>query len=90
MTEINRSEKRMNMLPTLNGDASQNFSYGRSVDPFTNLIDIQQNAKSTNFSLSSGVILFNGLQLQNSLKQSNLDYMAGRSAPRQKSKMIFH
>ena len=77
LSELNKSDRKLNMFPTLNGDASQNFSYGRSVDPYTNLY-IQQNTQSTNFSLSSGVILFNGLQLLNSLKQSNLDCMASR------------
>ena len=66
-----------NLLPTLNANASQNYSTGRNIDPFTNQF-VQSTVKSNNFSLSSNVTIFQGFQLQNSLQQSRYNYMASK------------
>lgn len=65
------------LLPNVNGNANHNYGYGRYLDPFTNQF-IDQRNQTNNFSLSSNVILFNGLQLQNTLRQSQLNYVSGR------------
>jgi len=62
-------------LPTLNGNVSHFYDYGRTIDPFTNTFATNR-VVSENFSLSSSVTLFAGFQLQNTLKQSRLDYLS--------------
>lgn len=65
-------------FPTLNASGSGSFNWGRSVDPFSYTFTNAE-IKSINPSLSSSVTLFNGFQLQNTLKQSKLNFMAGQS-----------
>ncbi len=62
-------------LPNLNGSISHFYDYGRTIDPFTNTFATNR-VVSDNFSLSSSVTLFAGFQLQNTLKQSRLDYLS--------------
>lgn len=62
-------------LPNLNGSASQNWSWGRSASPVDNTYsDI--NSGSTQFSLSTNVPLFTGLQLPNQYALSQLNLKA--------------
>ena len=75
--KINVNQSTMNLFPNLNGFASNNYYYGRSIDPNTNAFTTDQ-VRSNSFSLSSNVSLFEGFQLQNTLKQSKLNYMASR------------
>lgn len=75
--KINMRQARLNLLPDLNGSAAQTFSQGRSIDPYSNS-PVTQGVSSSNFSLSSGVILFNGLSLQNTIRQNSLAYQASK------------
>jgi outer membrane protein len=75
--KINANQAKLNLLPDLTGAASQTFSQGRSIDPYSNS-PVTQGVSSSNFSLSSGVILFNGLSLQNSIKQNSFSYQASK------------
>ena len=65
-------------FPTLNASGSGSFNWGRSVDPFSYTFTNAE-IKSINPSLSSNVTIFNGFQLQNTLKQSKLNFMAGQN-----------
>ncbi|CAN5562438.1 TolC family protein [soil metagenome] len=65
------------LFPSLNGFASDNFYYGRSIDPYTNQFT-QNQVQSSSFSLSSSLSLFEGFTLMNSLKQSKLNYMSSK------------
>ncbi|TAH42790.1 MAG: TolC family protein [Bacteroidetes bacterium] len=79
-TELNKeykSQSLANLFPSLNGSASQNYFYGRSIDPFTNSFTTSQ-VRSNSFSLGSSVSLFEGFQLQNSLRQSQLNYLSSQ------------
>jgi outer membrane protein len=79
--ELNRFQVQQNtaaMFPSLNGSATQNYFFGRSIDPYTNVYTDQQ-VRSNSFSLSSNLTLFEGFQLQNSLKQSRLNYLSGQN-----------
>src|SRR6185369_4941548 len=64
-------------FPSLNGNAGQSYYYGRSIDPTTNQFTNNE-VRSNNFSLSSGIPLFEGFQLQNTLKQSKLNYLSSQ------------
>jgi outer membrane protein len=75
--EINWKQARLNRLPNLNGSASSGIQQGRSIDPFTNA-PITQNVTFSSYGLTSGVTLFSGLSLQNSVKQTALLYEASK------------
>ncbi|NNF02662.1 MAG: TolC family protein [Bacteroidia bacterium] len=71
----NKDQAMAGLFPSLNGNAGQNYLYGRSIDPVTNAFTTTQ-IRSNNFSLSSRVILFDGFQIQNTLRQSKLNYLS--------------
>jgi outer membrane protein len=66
------------LFPTLNASGNGSFNWGRSVDPFSYTFTNAE-IKSINPSLSSNITIFNGFQLQNTLKQSKLNFMAGQN-----------
>ncbi len=74
---VNKDEAIGGMLPTLNAGANHNYYFGRSVDPTTYQFTTSQ-IRSNNFSLTSSLVLFEGFRLQNSLKQSNLNYLSSK------------
>jgi len=74
---VNLKQAKANLLPDLSGTFNHGISQGRSIDPFTNGY-INQKLTSANYSLSSGVILFNGFQLQNLIRQNGLTYEADK------------
>ena len=78
LNELNVIQNKYALLPSLNASAGRNWNFGRTIDPYTNLFTTQQVA-SDNLSLSSNVTLFSGFQLRNTLKQSQLDYLAGQA-----------
>ncbi len=78
VSELSVMQNKYALLPSLNASGSRNWNFGRTIDPFTNLFTTQQ-VQSDNLSLNSNVTLFSGFQLVNTLKQSQLDYMAGLS-----------
>lgn len=75
LSKINYMQSKAAFLPTLNGSASHNYNFGRSVDQVSYTYTTQQ-IQSNNFSLNSGITLFSGFQLMNQLKQSKLDFQA--------------
>ncbi len=79
-SELSKSyyiQSQANLLPTLNGSASHNYNFGRSVDQVSYTYTTQQ-IQSNNFSLSTGLTLFSGFRLMNQLQQSRLDYIASQ------------
>ena len=77
LAHLSVTQNLANLFPTVNGSVSHNYNFGRSIDPFSNSFTTQQ-IRSNNLSLSSNVTLFDGFQLQNTLSQSKLNYLAGR------------
>jgi outer membrane protein len=75
--EANWKQSKLNMFPDLNGSAGHSYNQGRSIDPFTNS-PVTQSFNSSNYSISSGVVLFNGLAIQNNIKQNSLAYQASK------------
>ena len=76
-SRINWNQARLNMLPDLNGSAASGSNQGRSIDPFTNGY-INQQVSYASYGLGSGVVLFNGLSMQNTVKQNALAYEASK------------
>lgn len=62
-------------LPNLNGTVGQNWSWGRSASPVDNTYS-DMNSGSSNFSLSTNVPLFTGLEIQNQYALSKLNLKA--------------
>lgn len=78
IAEVNMNQSRFALMPTLNSSAGRNWNYGFNIDPYTNDITNKE-VFSDNLSLNSGLTLFNGFQLRNSLQQSKLEYLASQS-----------
>lgn len=74
-TSIDVKTSKAAMLPNLNASFTENFNYGRNIDPVTNAYIIN-NTQSSNMGLNSSVILFNGFQLLNNLKLAQINYAA--------------
>ena len=66
-----------NLLPQINATLSQGINYGRSISNVNNGYVDQQNS-SGNYGINANLLLFNGLQLQNAIKQNALFYDASR------------
>ena len=74
-SQLNLNRNRAAQLPSLNANASHNYNFGRSVDPFTNQFTTEA-IRANNFSVSSSVNLFSGFQTRNSIKQSQQEQQA--------------
>jgi outer membrane protein len=72
---VNLSQARANLLPDLNGNFGYGFNQGRNVDPLTNSY-INQQLASSNIGLNSGIVLFNGMRLQNLITQNRFSQQA--------------
>jgi outer membrane protein len=75
--ELDYNQSRWNMLPTLNLGTTVGYNWGRSIDPVTYQYTTQQ-LNSINPQATSNVTLFNGLRLQNNLKQNQRNYYASQ------------
>lgn len=69
-TEVDFRQSKLSTLPNLNANLSYGYNWGRSVDPVTYQYTTQE-LNSINPGLSSSVTLFNGLRIQNTIKQTS-------------------
>lgn len=74
---LNRKQARANMLPDAAAGITHGTNRGRSIDPFTNTY-VNQAINYANYGINSGVVLFNGMSLQNTIKQNVYAYNASR------------
>ena len=65
------------LLPTVNGSSAFNYNLGRIIDPSTNTYS-NTHATTSNYSLTGRLNIFNGLQTQNSIRQSQALYQANK------------
>ncbi len=80
-------QSKDNLLPQINGSVAQQFNYGRSISNLNNsYVDVQNGAG--NYALSANLLLFNGLSLQNAIKQNALSYNASKMDLQQQGKII--
>jgi len=73
----NLSGVRASQLPSLNANALHGINTGRTIDPFTNTFAVE-NVRTNNFGMSTGLTLFSGFQIRNSIEQSRHDLEASR------------
>lgn len=75
LSEMDLQQSRWNRFPSLNGATSQNFSFGRSLDQSTYQYN-NRSASTNNFSLNTGMVLFNGGLLKHAIQQNELNVEA--------------
>jgi outer membrane protein len=81
--EVNLKQAKLNLLPDLNASASHGINTGRSIDPFTNTY-LNQNSNYASYGLNSNTTLFNGMALQNVIRQNKLTYEASKMTLQQR------
>jgi outer membrane protein len=73
--EVNKMTSKAAMFPSLNASVSNGYNWGRSINPVTNTFTTQQ-IRSLSPNANTSVTLFNGLRIQNQIKQANKDFAA--------------
>ena len=73
--KIDQKQAKHARMPNLNFSSSLNSNFGLATDPITNT-NVTQNFVSNGLQLSSGVTVFNGFRISNSIKQTTLDALA--------------
>jgi outer membrane protein len=68
---------KFRLLPSFAGSASQNYSWGRSLDQTTYRYTEDQRILSNNFYLGGSMNIFNGLQNYNTIKKYQYELLAG-------------
>lgn len=77
-SKINLTESEQARYPNLSGSTGLNWNFGRTIDPTTNEF-LTETFFSNNFGLNTGVVLFNGSRIKNSIKQNKLTLEAAKS-----------
>ena len=72
--EISYNQAKANRLPNLNASLGQNFNFGRSLAADNTYQN--SNSQNTSFSLSSGVTLFNGFRMKNTIEARQAELLA--------------
>jgi outer membrane protein len=73
----NYTASKANLLPSVNGAASNTYDYGRTIDQFTNTFANSQ-VLSDNFYVSANLTIFGGFQNLNNIKQNQTAYEASK------------
>jgi outer membrane protein len=76
-TRYDLDQSYANLFPNLNAEGQHGYSFGRSVDPFTNEFSTERIMRQ-NAGLSSSVVLFAGFQNMNYLRRNMLRNTAVR------------
>ncbi|MEW6468262.1 MAG: TolC family protein [Bacteroidota bacterium] len=77
LAQINLLQSKGNTLPSINGNISHMYNFGRTIDPFTNQFATDK-VLSDNFSVSGSITLFSGFQNYNTILESNYAYLAAK------------
>jgi outer membrane protein len=72
---INLEQSKADLFPTLNAGGGYSYNVGRSINPFTNIIE-DQDISSQNYFLGSNVDLFAGFRKQNAIKRNKAELNA--------------
>jgi outer membrane protein len=76
-SQINYQQSKEALFPSLSGFGGYNFNFGRNINPVNNTY-VQTNVQSSQFGISSQLILFNGLQNTNTIKLNQLNTEASK------------
>lgn len=80
--EVNMKQARANLLPDLNASMDHGINTGRSIDPFTNGY-VNQSINYASYGANTGIVVFNGMNLHNQVKQYSYAYDASRMEQQQ-------
>ncbi len=69
-------QSKLNLLPTINGQASHDYSFGRALDQNTYTF-YNQTVQSDYFYLGGRTTVFNGLQNYNTIQRNKYELLAG-------------
>lgn len=64
----NLRQSQATRFPSLNAGASHSYNWGRTLDPVTNEF-VTDRVQTNNFNVSSGLTLFSGFQIRNSIER---------------------
>ncbi|HEY0741456.1 MAG TPA: TolC family protein [Chryseosolibacter sp.] len=73
--EVTRLQSKAAMLPSVNASVSNGYNWGRSINPVTNEFTTQE-IRSLSPNANAQLTVFNGLRIQNTIRQSNKDFQA--------------
>lgn len=71
------SQSKANLLPDVNAAVTHGINQGRSIDPFTNAY-VDQEIKYGAYGVGASLLLFNGLNLQQTIRQNHFAYDASK------------
>jgi outer membrane protein len=77
INEINLSYARAAWYPSLSGSARQNFDWSNQVNTTTGST-VFKGSNGTNLSLNSGITVYNGNKLRNTVRKSETEYEADK------------
>ncbi len=77
VAEENLRQSRANRYPSLNANATHRYNWGRTLDPITNEF-VTERVQTNNFSMSTGVTLFDGFRIRNLIEQDRYSLEASR------------
>ncbi len=77
LSEIDRRDAVGNFLPSLNLNSSHAWNSGLTVDAATGVL-INQTTQTTSGGLSSGIIIYGGLQNHNQIRKADLSILSNR------------
>jgi outer membrane protein len=75
--DLSLNQSKINLSPTFNANLRQNYNWGRTPSPQTNVYSNEQSQQSY-FGVSSDLTLFNGMQQVNNVRQKQFDYLAAK------------
>ena len=78
LAELTDKQNRLSRLPTINGSSAAGFQFGLNVDPTTNTLR-NQRIGFNSFGINGSLPLYNGGQINNSIKQGQYDLNAAKA-----------
>lgn len=78
--ELNKTDleqSKAQRFPSVNANVDENFNFGKNVDLTTNTF-VTESFNSTNAGINSGLNLFSGFQVKNSIRQAKLNVESGK------------
>lgn len=79
IAQNNLAQSQLSRIPTLSGSGSHNYNIGRTIDPFTNTF-VNQTIQSNGFAINSGVLLYGGGQIKNTINQNTTAQQANEQS----------
>jgi outer membrane protein len=78
-SEVLLLESKLSLLPSLNSSVGYNYNWGRYLDQSLNLY-VDRETRQGNLGLNANLLLFAGLQKQNTLKKQKIEFQASKHA----------